>query len=387
MQQKNMKKRICRVLLWAVTLAVAVTSVGFTGKMLKDLALLPGNMEGKSSDAIGCEIMDRYDMYVTNALSSALEGIVVIDRVYWLSDSDQVAPEPDQSKFGQTDDPSTLGWLLEDAAMLLDGQETLFSTDLQQAAGTPVRYYLDDTILAITWKIPINGTMYTISEVKIAHPSQLRRFLAGGAYGSPIQLTTTEMAASVNAVVASSGDFYAFRRYGVIVYDGTVQRVNCEKVDTCYINDQGEMLFSYRGELPDVEAAQAFVDANNIRYSVAFGPVLIDGGACKDFSGYVLGEVTARYARAALCQMGQLHYLLVIAWKEGACQTALTVKEMQQQLAAFGCEKAYALDGGQTAVIVHNDELVNAVVYGEQRNISDIIYFATALPNEEKDTE
>ena len=40
------------------------------------------------------------------------------------------------------------------------------------------------------------------------------------------------MAASVNAVVASSGDFYRFRNYGTIVYDGQVQRIRSENVDT-----------------------------------------------------------------------------------------------------------------------------------------------------------
>jgi exopolysaccharide biosynthesis protein len=41
---------------------------------------------------------------------------------------------------------------------------------------------------------------------------------------------------------------------------------------------------------------------------------------------------------------------------------------------------AYCLDGGQTATIVMNNELVNRPVYGQQRKISDIIYFATAVP-------
>ena len=44
---------------------------------------------------------------------------------------------------------------------------------------------------------------------------------------------------------------------------------------------------------------------------------------------------------------------------------------------------AYALDGGQTAAIVMNDQLINKVSYGAQRKISDIIYFATAIPEDE----
>jgi len=56
-----------------------------------------------------------------------------------------------------------------------------------------------------------------------------------------------------------------------------------------------------------------------------------------------------------------------------------SMAEFGIQLHAFGAEKAYALDGGQTAVIVTNDTLINRPSYGRQRQISDIIYFATAL--------
>ena len=51
-----------------------------------------------------------------------------------------------------------------------------------------------------------------------------------------------------------------------------------------------------------------------------------------------------------------------------------------KNIAATGCDKAYTLDGGQTAVIAMNDQLMNAVLFGFQRKISDIIYFATAVP-------
>jgi hypothetical protein len=64
-------------------------------------------------------ILDRYDMYMTNQISGALDGVLDIEKVYWLSDDDKVAPEPNQSLFGTADSPGELGWLLEAAADLL----------------------------------------------------------------------------------------------------------------------------------------------------------------------------------------------------------------------------------------------------------------------------
>ena len=59
------------------------------------------------------------------------------------------------------------------------------------------------------------------------------------------------------------------------------------------------------------------------------------------------------------------------------------MSQFANNLLNLGITKAYALDGGQTATIVMNDEVINSVSYGAQRKISDIIYFATALPESE----
>ena len=98
---------------------------------------------------------------------------------------------------------------------------------------------------------------------------------------------------------------------------------------------------------------------------------------------YKLGELNGLYTRAALCQRDDLHYLLVNSTAEHGLQERHTVKHFAQIIAQKGCEKAYALDGGQTSVIAMDDEFINDVDYGWQRKISDIIYFATALPDGE----
>ena len=44
-------------------------------------------------------------------------------------------------------------------------------------------------------------------------------------------------------------------------------------------------------------------------------------------------------------------------------------------------QNAYALDGGQTTVITMCGDLISRPDFEHQRQISDIIYFATAIPN------
>ena len=364
--------------------AIVLVSLAMTAVLLGSVVLvLGGGSASAAAASANVTIMDKFDMFMTNQISSALEGVLNIEKVYWLSDSDQVAPEPNPDNYGTADSASELGWLLEEAANLIGGQDMLFTTDTEIWTEDKIYYYYDETILVITWKEVIDNCTYTFSEVKIAHPSQFRRFLAGGEFGSDKQYVTTEMATSVNAVVASSGDFYKYRRDGVVVYESAIQRFEGRNADSCYINDEGDLLFSYRNEIPDEAAARKFVEDNRIRFSLVFGPVLVDNGVECVPGSYPMGEINGYYSRMALCQRDKLHYLLINSTAERDTQKRHTVKHFAQIIAEKGCQKAYALDGGQTTVITMDDRYINDVDFGFQRKISDIIYFATALPDGE----
>lgn len=336
-------------------------------------------VKADQGNAADYAIMDRYDTFMTNTLSDSLEGVLSIQKTYWLSDDDLVAPEPDQACFGETDDPATLGWLLEEAKPLLDGQETLFSTEVQIFKGSKVQYYLDDTILVITWKQVMDDSVYTLSEVRIAHPTQFRRFLADGVYASGSKYPVREMAEAVNAVVACNGDFYAFRDMGIIVYDSQLMRPDGFWMDTCFIDGKGDIRFVHAQEMTNKADMEAFVEQEGVRFSLAFGPILVEDGQIVPQPGtYPVGEGDGKNPRAALGQLSELHYLLVTVSAEPPYEYGHTLDTLAKNMQAMGCIQAYNLDGGQTATIVMNDKVVN---YVYERQTSDIIYFATALPN------
>lgn len=326
-------------------------------------------------------LMEKYDMVMANRFSDTLGDVLAIDKVYWLSDDDMVAPEPDPDAYGTATDPSEMAGFLAEAADLLDGEETLFRTDVELIEGSTIKYYLDDSIMVITWKEGISVGAYTFSEVKIAHPSQFRRFLAGGEYGSSIRYKPTEMAASVNAVTASNGDYYSHRKMGIVVNNGVVHRSETERLDTCFIDENGDLLFVPQGTFQSTEEIEAYVKEHGIRFSLAFGPVLLENGENMVPERYAIGEIDKNHSRAALCQLGPCHYVLVTVNIEPNYYLPPKLKTFARFLSERGIEKAYTIDGGQTASIVTGDELINSVDYGGERNMSDIIYFATAIPD------
>lgn len=370
--------------------------------LLRGLVYSEAQSKASAPQAVGdMAICQQFDAYVTPKLEQAKAGLQAqtpseapaeetteptippYQVVYTLDEDVQVAPEPDPDKFGQVSDPKDMEPILKEAQYILDGQSLYFSTDTELFPDSVIHYYLDETIFAVTWKEVHDKSVYTYSEVKVGHASQLRRHLSDGAYGSGKLYYPTEMAATVNAVTATSGDFYANRPvFGIVAYEGQVRRaVDDGYAETCYIDENGDMLFSYMKQLQNQQNAQAFLDENNVRFSLAFGPILVDNYEVRELPNvYGVGEIREEYARSALCQMGSLHYIAVVANWEGNQPDDPTVARFQKVVAETGCKMAYCLDGGQTATIVMNNQLINRPAKGEQRRISDIIYFATAVP-------
>jgi hypothetical protein len=371
--------KVLRIVLCSV---LCLACLGCTAWALTSVALGRSNSEQAAQTGTHIGIMDRFEKAINNQFSVSMDGLLSIDKVYWLRDEDVIAPEPNQDLFGETTDPADIAQVLKDAEKLLDGQEVLFSPDRNIIPGSTIRYYLDDTILVITWQEHYLNSIYTLSEIKLAHPSQFRRFFAGNQYGYDKQFHTTQMSADVNAVVASSGDFYKHRYDGLVVYNGVVERVDYSYgVESCLIDDQGNMRFSKIGQLMNKAEAQKYVDENNIRFSISFGPILVENGVKRVPGWYMLGEIADPYPRSALCQAGDLHYYIIISNAQPPYNSFHTLYTFADYVAATGCDMAYTLDGGQTATLAMNDQHINPVQYGSQRFISDIFYFATAIPD------
>lgn len=308
------------------------------------------------------------------------EQTAQVKKVFWLEDTDVIAPKPNAACYGSTTDPSTLQWLLDDAAELLDGQKTLFTTDTEIMPGSEVVYYLDETILSITWRQYINGVAMAMSETKIAHPSQFRRYLVEDTYGVTKREYGSDLAAQVNAVTAANADYYIRRPYGIIVYQGQVHRVN-KRLDVCFVDDKGDLILVHQGEITDEETAKQFVEDNNIRFSLAFGPIIVEDGQNVTPAYYGVGEINGYFPRSVLGTLGELHYLVATNGKTPECDNMLRMTTMADRMIEFGCDKAYALDGGQTSLIVMNNRVMSFLSFTYERKVSDIIYFATAIPN------
>ena len=328
------------------------------------------------------DLPHNLDVYLNNAYADALDGVAYIKKIYTIPESATVAPRPNPAAFGETTDPAVIQAVIAEAAELLDGQQTLWNPNINFYPGTTMQYYRDSSILVLCWKEIYDERCCTMAEIKVAHGSQFRRRIADDSYSSSVQLYASEMAKASNAVVASNADFYAFRTFGVTAYQRQLFRAEPGKLDTCFINSSGDMLFARAGELTDAAQIQQYMIDNDVLFSLSFGPVLVDNGELQYCESYPIGEIDTMYSRAGLGMLGDLHYLLMTV-NHTDMRPRANVNEFGRYMYEKGCIKAYNMDGGQTSEIVMNGTPVNYIDFGAERTVSDIIYFASALPESE----
>ena len=337
--------------------------------------LLPAHTAQSVTAAPGLVARENDDL-----LGAALEGYAYIHKHYRIPEGSLPA-KPLESGYGESADPAVILSVLERASDLLGGETAVgWTPETELRPGTTVQYYYDETILVLTWQELSEGRICTWCEVKLSDVSQLRRKLAGDTYGYSVQFPASQLAAQDNAVAAVSGDFYAFRTAGIHVYNGVLCFVSGDNADTCFFDRGGNMLVVHRNEINTWEEAADFVREHGVIFSVAFGPSILEDGVIDVPFHYPWGENYESYARAAISQVGDLHYLFVAANRGDWSPMHFSTPEVAQLMLEHGCTMAYSLDGGQTAEVLFHGELRSLPEFGKERVVSDVICFASALP-------
>lgn len=295
-----------------------------------------------------------------NLLSTSLSEIHSMPKMYLLEQNDDPAPVPDSTKFTKIDDPERKNY-----------------------NGEPIDYYKDETIEVKCWKEEIDGIIFNFSEIKIAHPSQFKRKLVDNVVSNKHLDYPLNIFNSVNGVVGMTSDYCAFRKHGTIVQFGKIVRdAPSANLDILIYDEEGNFSAMTNKEFNESE----LYGSDKVVFTFAFGPVLVDDykvSTSSRLKSYPIGQVDDIYPRAAIGQFGyDKHYLLCTADYKNDSLHGTTATRMAEVMQQKGCRFAYNMDGGQTSALMFNGKLFNKVAYGGQREVSDVMYFATAIPND-----
>ena len=300
-----------------------------------------------------------FTMSSQHLMSDSLNEVRSIPHKYILEMSESLTPAPDQSKF-----------------------EEIFDSERVDFDGAPVKYYCDDSIEVKCWREKIGGNIFNFSEIWISDASQLRRTLVDNVISKKHLDHPQNIFSKTNGIVGMSSDYCAFRNKGIIIQYGNVVRGITGSVLDIAVYDK-------YGNFSAYEDNNAFYETDaykngEIIHTFAFGPVLVENYDVSQSYKLTLpnnkypGELNDDYPRAAICQFGyDKHYLLCTVDYRG-----VSAKKLAEVLRSKGVRFAYNLDGGQTATLMFNKKIINKVAFGGTRQVSDILYFATAIPDE-----
>lgn len=239
--------------------------------------------------------------------------------------------------------------------------------------------YSDDTIT-----VQYSSEIYYYShihyiDVRIAHPSQIRLGLCGNTFDMKKKDYPSEIAKSVNAVAAIDGCFYNNRSSGWMIYQGNVKRTTCCWYDVLLIDSEGNL----HAQRDWTVNESGILEKYDIVNALTFGPQLVKNGKAEYITTGTWQPSTPE-PRAAICQYSDgLHYMLCVAEGRMNRSKGLTMQQFANLLASKGVDFAYNLDGGQSGTLILGNHVKNVVAYGGQRKLGDILYFATAMENED----
>ena len=234
--------------------------------------------------------------------------------------------------------------------------------------------YHDDSLDIRIHKIRAYDTPVAVAFIQIADASQFR---TRSAKPYPSQATTHIMALAKNvrAIFCTNADWFVYHNAGVIYRQGKLLRNRPnEEYDGLFVDMNGDFHIVAPLTQEGVDAIE-----EPILNSFCFGPALvIDGEVCE-----IVREETFRQ-RTAIGQIDERSYVLVVT--DGPMEkdsVGLNVPSLAQLMHDLGAKQAYNLDGGNSSTMLFNFTKINGQKAAKLRDMGDILYFATAIPDNE----
>ena len=225
------------------------------------------------------------------------------------------------------------------------------------------------TVESFTFGEGSDKSVYHVADIYIASPENFRTYTANNELKYYSIQNAMEMDAASGALVAISGDFYAYQSSGFLIRNGEVYSREYAYCDICVMYEDGSIEMYARNsydidEIMDKGVAQVW----------NFGPSLLDS------EGHVLDQyqvsTTVSYPnpRSALGYYEPGHYCFVVVdGRQDGYSKGMTIPQLAKIFEDLGCASAYNLDGGGSALMTFNHERYSRQSNGANRKLGDLL--------------
>lgn len=234
--------------------------------------------------------------------------------------------------------------------------------------------YEDDNIKIALIDYRENDTDIHMADVKVSSSEYLKTAFAQSSYGRNVTEKTSDIAESVNAILAINGDYYGAQESGYVIRNGVIYRETAKSGNEDLVI-YGDGSFEIIDE-DDITAEELLEKgAQNV---LAFGPALVEDGSVSVTEDEEVGKAMASNPRTAIGIIDENHYVFVVADGRTSDNEGLSLYELAEFMESLGVQTAYNLDGGGSSTMYFNGQIINKTTTNgssiKERSVSDIVY-------------
>ncbi|MDD3334975.1 MAG: phosphodiester glycosidase family protein [Eubacteriales bacterium] len=189
----------------------------------------------------------------------------------------------------------------------------------------------------------------------------------------------SDLANRAGAVLAINGDDYATHKYGVIIRNGELLRAHDTTRNLLLVDGNGDMSVRVDRKGEDYKGLGNQWISEGAWQTFEFGPALVENGQALAFSpsfDVISTKASRLEPRTAIGQIGPLHYIIIVVdGRQDGYSVGMSLPDLQQLMIDYGAQTALNLDGGGSAEIWFQGQILNKPAGGQERQVSDIICF------------
>lgn len=205
---------------------------------------------------------------------------------------------------------------------------------------------------------------YWVSTIKVNKASQVKSEFAGGSFSSKTE-ETSEIAKNNKAVFAVNGGGIQYKSRSTVIRNGKVYRSGFAPLE---VRKNGTLFIGDGRRTTDDMLKQG------VLHTFDFGPELLINGKVPSFKDQDW-FTTVRAPRTAIGQRKPYEYIIITVDGRSSESSGMTFAELVKVFQSKGVKWAYNLDGGGSTTLYYLDNILNHPSDGEERPISDILYF------------
>ena len=251
------------------------------------------------------------------------------------------------------------------------------STDSGISSAGTSDTYSDDKLSIKLKDYTVSGTAVHVAEVKADSASYLKTAFAQGSYGRNVTATTSDIAESVDAILAINGDYYGAQEKGYVIRNGKLYRSTA-------VSGSEDLVIYKDGSFEIINESEVTAEqliAKGAVQTLSFGPALIESGKISVDSDDEVGRAKASNPRTAIGIKSDGTYLFVVSDGRTDESEGLSLLQLAEFMKELGAETAYNLDGGGSSTMIFKGSVVNTPTgggigngSGSERKVSDIVY-------------